>query len=317
MLNYKTQPQWYQIQQYLPAKYQLGITDEPTEEWWPHQGHQIHLDTYRNANAPAKVILLHGVGTNGRQLNLILGRPLAQLGYEVIAVDMPTYGVTKVAAGALVTYHDWIQIGVDLVELEHAKDARPIILYGLSAGGMETYHVAAQTAHVQGIIGMTFLDTSLWRVRLHTAFDPLTGMFGMHAMRCLRALGLGRMKLPMRWVSKMRALVNNPEALQAFYDDPTSAGNKASVAFLDSWLSYRPGTPPEAFTQCPVLLTQPAADRWTPMRLSDPFLNRLTQVKVIRVQLENGGHYPLEQPALDQLVSACETFIANCINAHQ
>ncbi|CBL47244.1 Conserved hypothetical protein [gamma proteobacterium HdN1] len=315
MAGYKTQPQWQQIQKHLPAKYQLNVADEPTEEWWQHKGHHIHLDTYRNASAPAKVILFHGVGTNGRQMSTILGRPLAQLGYEVIAIDMPTFGVTQVADGALVTYDDWVQIGVDLVELvelEHAKEGRPIVLYGLSAGGMETYHVAAKTRHVQGIIGMTFLDTSLFDVRLHTAFDPLTGVFGAYVMRFLRIAGLGRVRVPMRWVSKMRALVNSPEAKKSCYQDATSAGNNVSVAFLDSWLSYRPAVAPEDFTQCPVLLTQPAADRWTPIELSEPILNRLQRVSVTKVMLENGGHYPLEQTALDQLVNSSKEFIAKC-----
>ena len=45
---------------------------------------------------PVKVILLHGVGTNGRQMSMILGGPLSKDGFETIAIDMPTYGVTKV-----------------------------------------------------------------------------------------------------------------------------------------------------------------------------------------------------------------------------
>ncbi|WP_278259375.1 hypothetical protein [Nocardioides convexus] len=73
----------------------------------------MHLDTYRNPDAPVKVILLHGVGTNGRQMSLVLGRPLAERGYETIAIDMPTYGVTEVADGALVTYDDWVRLGSD------------------------------------------------------------------------------------------------------------------------------------------------------------------------------------------------------------
>lgn len=58
---------------------------------------------------------------------------------------------------------------------------------------------------------------------------------------------------------------------------------------------------PEAFDICPILLTQPAEDRWTPLHLSDLFLNRITKVPVKRVLLAKAGHYPIEQPGLRQM----------------
>jgi alpha-beta hydrolase superfamily lysophospholipase len=69
----------------------------PTEEFWAWSGHNIHLDRHPNPNSPAKVILHHGVGTNGRQTNLILGRWLADQGWEVTAIDNLGYGMTQVA----------------------------------------------------------------------------------------------------------------------------------------------------------------------------------------------------------------------------
>lgn len=312
-MNYSQQPAWRELQDYLPAEYRLTSQSEPAEEWWSHLGHEIHLDTYRNPAAAAKVILFHGVGTNGRQMSTILGRPLADRGYETIAIDMPTYGVTTVAPGALVTYDDWVQIGSDLVDAELAKDDRPIVLYGLSAGGMETYHVAALNGKVSAIVGMTFLDTASTRVKVETGFDPISGFFGAYVMRLLRTLGLGRVRLPMRYVSKMRALVNDRAAKRAWYRDRTSAGNAVSIAFLDSWLSYRPAVAPEDFTVGPVLLTQPADDRWTPLHLSEPFLARITRVPVTRVMLPNGGHYPLEKQALDPMVETISAFVAGAV----
>ena len=314
MPTYAEQPAWRAIQEFLPAEYRLTPQTEPEEEWWEPQehrwGHRIHLDTYRNPAATAKVILFHGVGTNGRQMSMILGRPLADLGYETIAIDMPTYGLTDVAPGTRVTYDDWVRIGSDLIDAELARDDRPIVLYGLSAGGMETYHVAALNQRVKGIVGMTFLDTALFRVRFETAFDPVTGTLGAPLMRLLSRIGLGRVRLPMRFVSKMRALVNDRAAKRATYRDKTSAGNSVSIAFLDSWLSYRPAVAAEDFDVCPVLLTQPAADKWTPLHLSEPFLSRITRVPVTTVMLDNGGHYPLEKSALDQMVLTIAEFVA-------
>ncbi|GAA1481282.1 alpha/beta fold hydrolase [Gordonia sinesedis] len=311
LMTYAEQTAWRSIQEFLPPAYQLTPETEPAEEWWDHLGHRIHLDTYRNPDAPVKVILFHGVGTNGRQMTTILGRPLAERGYETIAIDMPTYGITEVAPGARVTYDDWVRIGSDLVDAELARDDRPIVLYGLSAGGMETYHVAAVNNRVSGIVGMTFLDQQSAQVRRDTAFDPVSGAVGAAVMGALARTPARDVRVPMTWVSKMRALVNNPDAKRACYADPTSAGNKVSVAFLDSYLNYRPAVAPEDFDVCPVLLTQPAKDRWTPLELSTPFLNRIGRVPVTTVMLERAGHYPLELPGLDQMVDAIAAFCAD------
>lgn len=307
-MTYADQADWRAIQQFLPAAYHLTADTEPAEEWWEHRGHRIHLDTYRNPDAPATVILFHGVGTNGRQMTTILGRPLAARGYETIAVDMPTYGVTEVAPGALVTYDDWVQIGSDLIDAELAKDDRPVVLYGLSAGGMETFHVAALNGRVAAIVGMTFLDQRSRRVRFETASDPVTGAVGAPLMALLARTPLRRVRVPMRWVSKMRALVNDRQAKRVAYADKTSAGNSVSVAFLDSYLTYVPAREPEDFDLCPILLTQPAADRWTPLHLSEPFLAKITEVPVHTTFLDKAGHYPLEQPGLDQMVEAIDAF---------
>ncbi|MFF2175956.1 hypothetical protein ACFVT8_05760 [Lysinibacillus sp. NPDC058147] len=45
------------------------------------------------------------------------------------------------------------------------------------------------------------------------------------------------------------------------------------------------------------------------MHLSTPFLDKIKKVYVNIVKLENGGHYPVEQPALDQMHDAIVKFI--------
>ncbi|KAH6682358.1 hypothetical protein F5X68DRAFT_243036 [Plectosphaerella plurivora] len=86
----------------------------------------------------------------------------------------------------------------------------------------------------------------------------------------------------------------NPEAKVRliFLRDVTSAGSSASVHFLATYSRYVPVQEPEAFDVCPVLLTQPAEDRWTPLELSNLFLPRISKVPVKVVELENAGHYP-------------------------
>ncbi|WP_242368254.1 hypothetical protein [Lactobacillus intestinalis] len=109
--------------------------------------------------------------------------------------------------------------------------------------------------------------------------------------------------------SKMSALVNDPDCLKVMLKDRTSGGNKVSIKFMSTYMSYKPEIEPEDFTICPVLLTQPDADRWTPKRLSDPFLDKLTRVKVTRTLLRNGSHYPIESTALIDLHEAVRRFV--------
>ena len=311
-MTYSEQAEWRAIQQFLPQGYRLKPDQEPTEEWWQWCQHSIHLDCYRNAAAPMKVILLHGVGTNGRQMSTILGAPLARLGYETIAIDMPEYGVSRVGKGSLVTYDDWVQAGSDLVDAELARDDRPIVLYGLSAGGMETYHIAALNRKVKGIVGMNFLDQQLQQVRDATALNLFMSRVGVPLAKFSAVGPLAGLRMPMSIAGKMHALVNNPEALKVCLADKTSAGKWVTMRFLASYMYYRPAVEPEDFDVCPILLTQPAQDRWTPLELSKLFLRRITHVPVKTVQLEHAGHYPLEQPGLDQMVASIHQFLLSC-----
>jgi len=106
----------------------------------------------------------------------------------------------------------------------------------------------------------------------------------------------------------MHALLNDKAALKVWLSDRRSAGNAMTMAFLSSYLSYEPVTEPEDFDVCPILLTQPAADRWTPLHLSEPFLGRVRKVPVKVTMLDQAGHYPLEQPGLSQMVDAVDAF---------
>lgn len=312
-MGYELQQNWRDIQQFLPFEYQLTKNTKPTEEWWQWNSHNIHLDTFRNMEAKAKVILFHGVGTNGRQMTTILGAPLAKRGFETIAVDMPTYGVTQVDKSQTVTYDDWVQAGSDLVDLELSKDDRPVFLYGLSAGGMLTYHVAAKNKKVKGIIGMTFLDQREQQVIDETTLNLFMSRVGVPMTNFTAKTPLAGMKIPMCLAGKMHTLVNNKAAQKACMKDRTSAGNWATLAFISSYMQYQPEIAAENFTVCPVLLTQPAADRWTPLHLSELFLNRIKQVSVQKVMLPEAGHYPLEKAGLDVMVETINAFLQkNC-----
>lgn len=308
---YRDQPAWRELQRYLPERFRLSDTVAPEESYWSWRGHRVHVERFPVTAATAKVVLHHGVGTNGRQLTLLLGRRLAEAGIQTVALDNLGYGLTRVAPGAVPTYADWVDLVADFVIDERRADPRPTFLFGLSAGGMLAYHVAARlpAGSLDGITGMCFLDQRDQVVRDQTASAKVVSRVGGAFGRLVAGGPLGRLRLPMRLVSKMTALANDPAALRVFLRDRTSAGNTVSVRFLDSYLNHRPALEPEEFDRCPVLLTQPARDRWTPLELSGPFVDRLTRVPTGTVLLDDAGHYPLEQPGLDQLVAAVTAFV--------
>lgn len=307
---YRDQRAWRDLQRHLPAGFRLSDEHAPEEEFFSWRGHSVHVERFPVPGATAKVVLHHGVGTNGRQLTLLLGRGLAAEGIQTVAVDNLGYGLTRVAPGTVPTYADWVDLVADFVTAERRADPRPTVLFGLSAGGMLAYHVAAAlpAGSLDGIVGMCFLDQRDRVVRDRTASHPLVSRIGGPLGRLFAPGPFGRLRLPMRLVSKMTALVNDPAALRVLLRDRTSAGTSVPVRFLDSYLNHEPALEPEEFDRCPVLLTQPARDRWTPLELSEPFLRRLTRVPAETVMLDGAGHYPLEQPGLDQLVAAVTAF---------
>ncbi|MFE7616531.1 alpha/beta hydrolase [Streptomyces sp. NPDC057496] len=308
---YRDQQAWRDLQKFLPERLRLTDATAPEEEFWDWRGHRVHLDRYRNPDAKAKVVLHHGVGTNGRQMSLVLGAPLARRGFETVALDNLGYGLTRVKPGTTPSYDDWVDLVVDFLAFEQSRDDRPIVLYGLSAGGMLTYHVAAKAPRgtLRGIVGMTFLDQRDQQVRDETAHDKLTARAGVPLMGVLARTPAASAKYPMSLASKMSALANDPNAMKVLMKDRTSAANWVSVRFLDTYGNYTPAVEPQDFDACPVLLTQPAEDRWTPHHLSVPVLSRITKVPVDTVMLEGTGHYPLEDPGLQQMEDAIADFV--------
>ena len=306
--SYVEQEAWKKLQNRMPESYRLSQNSLPQEYFWSWKDYRIHVDYYPRPNSPAKVILLHGVGTNGRQMSLVLGHPLAQAGYETMALDLPGYGLSQYPSKSKISYDDWVQLVNDFVNAEAQKDDRPIFLYGLSAGGMLTMHVAMQNKNIKGIIGMTFLDQQRLAVKKGTMrFSPLSPIL-LPGMKIGALTPIGHMPLPMSLVSKMYALTNDSEALKIMLNDNTSAGNTMSIKFLDSYMNYKPKYDLSNFSQCPVLLTQPEKDRWTPLEFSQPVMDRL-MVQHQVVTLPQGGHYPVEEQALDQLKKSSIEFI--------
>lgn len=280
--------------------------NQVVEYYWNWNNNKVHIDHYKCEASPVRIVMLHGVGGNGRLLSFIAA-PLHRSNLELIALDLPGYGLTKMN-DKVITYKHWIEMGRDFLVKEQINDPRPIILFGLSAGGMLAYQVACLNKKIKGIIVTTLLDQRLMEVRRYSAIYPwMAGLMGPF-LKAASAFIPGLL-IPMKKVANMKAIVNNNELLNLLINDPTSSGTKVSIAFINTLLEAYPEIEPEEFDICPMLLAHPEKDLWTPVEISELFFDRLHKIKKELVILENAGHFPIESPGLQQLENNILKFI--------
>jgi len=296
---------WRKYQRFLRDKMRLTEGREPTEEWWSWRGAEIHLDRYALPTAPLTVVLLHGVGGYGRLL-APYGLLLQAHGYEVVAPDLPGYGLSIVPT-ELIAYDRWVDCAVDLAAAESERSRRPVVFFGLSVGGYLAYLAAAQGRKAAGVIATTMADPRLPFARAQFAKYPRLNWVLVPVLMHVGPL-LGGLRLPIRWLSNMRGVANDPELSRLICDDPVGGGNQVPLRFLRSFLAIRPAIEPEEFQFCPLLLAHPAADRWTTIGASRPFFDRIKGPKEL-VMLENCGHFPIEEPGASRLEEAMTAFL--------
>lgn len=306
---YENQKAWRDISAFLPEGYRIDETKQgtvPEEYFISWRNFQIHIDRYPNRGAPAKVIMLHGVGGNGRLL-AFAGVPLASKGYELICPDLPGYGLSIVDKRK-VLYTDWADLVCHLVHTELKRDNRPVFLFGLSAGGMLAYQVATKCSSIKGIIATNLLDQRIQDVRDHSAGNIIISRLGIAGLNLLSGIN-GEALLPMKALANLKAIVNNEALMKIMLKDPSSSGTKVPVNFVRSLIGYEPEIEPENF-KIPVLLVHPEVDNWTPVKISKIFFDRIGSEKSL-VMLQNAGHFPIEQPGLDQLRDSVTAFLEN------
>lgn len=287
-----------------PLRCQVNETSRPEEIYWDWKSSKIHLDFYQNSESKAKIILLHGVGGNGRLLSF-MAVPLHKNGFEVIVPDLPGYGISKI--DVVVSYNDWVEIVNDLNDYELKKDEREIFLFGLSAGGMLAYHGASMNRKVSGIIATNLLDQRVQEVRDGSAINKYVNRIGLPFLRLLAKIN-DKIKLPMKAVANMKAIVNDDKILKLLLKDKTSSGARVPLKLIISLVDANYEIEPEEFDICPILLAHPENDKWTPLRLSKLFYDRLKSDKKLFV-IKKAGHFPIEGVAIEQLEKEVVGFI--------
>jgi alpha-beta hydrolase superfamily lysophospholipase len=293
---------WRELQAFLPEKNRLGSNNLPVERFITTQGIRVHIDEYRQ-NSDTTIVVFHGVGGNGRIVSFI-AVPLSRAGYNVICPDLPGYGFTENHKN--VRYDDWIDVGVSVVDGELRK-SRNVFLIGLSAGGMLAYNVSCKVRRVSGLIVTNILDNREEEVRMYSAKSAFQAKYGIRILNLLPESIRG-FRIPIRMATNMTRLVNNEKALKLLLKDKRGAGSKVDLNFLMSMMNSHPEVEPEKYNHIPVLMVHPADDRWTPVKASDIFFNKIASEKK-RVMLDNAGHFPMEEPGLSQMEHAIMDFI--------
>jgi alpha-beta hydrolase superfamily lysophospholipase len=308
--SYDALPNWRRVYDALPER--LRIPEPwPVQEDWLTIGHfNIHVDRW-SAEAPrASVIIVHGVGGNGRMLALY-GHMCRSLGYNAVAPDLPGYGLTGVPSKLALTYEDWRTVLAAVIEAEAARGL-PVVVFGLSMGGMLGYDATARTRLPKGLFVTCLTGLRNPEVRRGVARWPWLGTVIEPLLTKLPAL-TDPLPIFMKVAGNMSAVTNDRALARAIMADPRAGGNWMPARFLRTLLMAEPGLPPEAFDVCPVTLAHPADDRWTDVSISRLFFDRLGRVPTELVMLENGGHFPVEHPAHEQLLTELRRFVESAI----
>ncbi len=305
MTTYAEHPTWRRYQPFFPEGMRCTPETTPVEETWRWRDLDVHLDRLPVPSSPIKVIVLHGAGAYGRVM-----APAAVIahryGYETVAPDLPGYGLTRVPRKRM-TYDLWIDCVCDLIDAELARDARPVVLFGVSLGGLLAYQAAAKSRRVVGLVATTLADPRERAVRRGFARHPLIGSGGLWLLDKLARFTDG-LPLPMAYVSKMHRISNRPELSALVKSDRLGGGSWVPARFLRTMMTAVPAIEPEAFTGCPVLLAHPGDDRMTDIALSRRFFERLAAPKRM-VVLDGASHMPTEHPGVDQLEAAVVEFM--------
>jgi len=309
--TYDDYPAWLDFQAYYPEEFRITPNSKPNEEYWDWDEYSVHLDRYipKNNNKKVKILLVHGGGGNGR-LMAPMGVVLSGLGYECVAPDMPGFGLTKIKKPN--SYNTWVELVSALVDKEMEKDGKPIVLCGISLGGMLAYHAACVNKKIKGIMVSSLADTTDPVVQIQLSKNDLIGKTGAKTLSAMKKL-TDNIKVPIKLTTKMWAMANDPSFVKKLKKDKVGSGSWVYLKFLRTLFEATPTIDPENFNNCPLFFFQPEKDFIIPWEISEPFYNRLSCEKEM-IFLENCGHIPMETPGLFQLKDKALAFIEKVEN---
>lgn len=292
MNRYENSPTWLRFRQLLRDSFRIEICHQPTEIWRSIRGHYVHIDEWTPDSRPiGTVILVHGGGGNGRIL-AAYGDMVAALGWRALAPDLPGYGITKPSSDFRWEYDEWPAVVTELAD----NTEGPVVLMGLSMGGLTAALAAEASRKVAGVIATTLVDMSDRHIFMHAARWRWLAALSLIGFRYIPTI-LDRLALPVWLAAPMRKMTSDP-AMQIYFQSDELLGSKlVPTRFFRTLSAHKliriePG--------CPLLLVHPGADSWTPTSLSRVAFDKVADPKRM-TELSNGSHLPLEQPAVEEL----------------
>jgi len=299
--SYRASLSWQRYRDLLERRFEISIVREPLEVWRMIRGHNIHIDHWQpEGPGEGTLILVHGGGGNGRIL-APLGDFAASLGWHALAPDLPGYGLTEPAPDFDWDYDEWPAVVAQLAD----EAEGPVVLMGLSVGGMTAVLAAEASANVAGVIATTLLDMGDPAVFVRAARWRWLGAASLLGFRLMPAI-VDRIAMPLWLAAPMHAMTDDPELRDYFTRDPLLGRLRVPSRFFRTMYARKI----TAITLgCPLLLVHPGADAWTPTDLSRRALARVEGRKEL-VELTNGSHLPVERPAIDELRYHIRRFLA-------
>lgn len=297
---------------WLPAE--LRTTSQHRTTWLDLPGVRLHVEVHGDDDPAHRVVLLHGAGGHAGMLRPYAAA-LARRGCRVSVPDLPGYGRTVVADPGGVRYEHWVTVACDLLRREDAArratpssipapTPRRLTVVGASMGGMLAYDAATRTGVVDTLVATCLLDPGDPRARRAISRIAALGPVSPALLAPVRG-PVARLRVPVRWLTRMSAISNVPGLTRAVVTDPLGGGNRMPLGFLRSYLRSAPAVAPERPTGLRIVLAHPELDRWTPVDLSRRFLDRLADGGA-HVVLRGAGHLPAEQPGVDELLDVVE-----------
>jgi alpha-beta hydrolase superfamily lysophospholipase len=275
--------------------YEAGIR----ETWWRWRDNWVHVDRIEHPDARAKVVILHG-GAGYSRTVLPYARVLGTQPVDVVMPDLPGFGLTK-SKGRGPSYQCWIECVADLLRQEQHRDELPVILFGVSMGGLLAYTAACRVP-VLAVFATSLLDPRLPPVREDVSRWPALG--NLVDKISDRSQAFDSLAVPVALLSDPTKMTRSAEVNRLTCRNSQGRPSRIGWRFLRTYLASPCDVAPEDYTGAPVTLMYPEDDRLASVKANLAFFDRLPPDRRRFVRLPQASHLPVENSGLVEMEQA-------------
>ena len=247
------------------------------------RGRRIHLELYSAGPEHPTVIFHHGYGAYSALYAPFLA-PLSSAGINVVALDRPGHGLSDGRRGDC-TVAELAEVTRLVIVTHVAATARPLLIFGSSAGGMLTSCL------------IPYLHDVVDGYLCHGVHDPAYARPVLGAVLARVANAIPAAKLPYRLLpSQVRTGSSDIEVVRAWFlpgSDSLATFDQTLRSVFSMTVAYRPPIP-VADTDRPLLVITGNSDRIVPASRSERAARHLglRSAEVITI---DGGHMLLHE----------------------